>query len=104
MDLGNLEDIIFLQNYDHSLRGGGDDKNIFEAFKMKNKKQDTYFNDKFISNLDKNELEKMAKKYKNEKDMNMYEYILKNKNKLSENEKLFSNEKLVRFIPFLFHK
>ena len=98
MDLGNLEDIIFLQNYDHSLRGGGDDKNIFEAFKMKNKKQDTYFNDKFISNLDKNELEKMGKKYKNEKDMNMYEYILKNKNKLSENEKLFSNEKLVKKI------
>ena len=94
-DLDNIEDIIFLKDIDNSLRGEYNIDN-FNAYKIRNQKEDAYFNDKYITNLTKNELEKIADKYKNQK--NMYEYILKNKNKLNDNDNFYSNEKLINKI------
>ena len=92
-DIGNFEDFIFVRNINVSL---GDDID-FESFKLKNKKETDIFNDKYVSNLTKNELDKLSNiTYKNEKNMN--EYILKQKRKCEQDVKLFTNENLINSI------
>ena len=44
---------IFLKDIDNSLRGEYN-IDIFNAYKIRNQKEDAYFNDKYITNLTKN--------------------------------------------------
>ena len=95
-NISNLEDIIFVKNVNIPLGGSEEDIN-FETFKMKNERETDEFNEKYISNLTKEELEKINNnKYKDNKSMN--DYLLKQKNKIKNDDKLFTNENLINNI------
>ena len=94
-NLSNIEDIIFLSNIDNSM-SGEDDKNdkknsCFEIYLNNNKKTSELFNSKYITNLNKKELEKIFDNYKEQGNMN--EYINKFINECNNDPDLFSNEK-----------
>ena len=94
-NLSNIEDIIFLSNTDNSM-SGEDDKNdkknsCFEIYLNNNKKTSELFNSKYITNLNKKELEKIFDNYKEQGNMN--EYINKFINECNNDPDLFSNEK-----------
>ena len=95
-NINNLEDLIFVKNINIPLGGNEEDINL-DVFKMNNKRQADEFNDKYVSNLTKEELEKIINnKYKDNK--NMRDYILKQKNKINNDDKLFTNENLINNI------
>ena len=95
-NINNLEDLIFVRNINIPL-GGNEEEINFDAFKMNNERETDQFNEKYVSNLDKNELEKINnKKYKDNK--NMSDYILKQRNKITNDDKLFTNENLINSI------
>ena len=95
-NINNLEDLIFVKNINIPLGGNEEDIN-FDVFKMNNKREADEFNDKYVSNLTKEELEKIINnKYKDNK--NMSDYILKQKTKINNDDKLFTNENLINNI------
>ena len=97
--IDNLEDIIFRENIDYSIKiedekEKNERKNSYiDAYEIRNEKKNSLFNEKYVSNLNKKELNKIANKYEKQNDMKIY---ISNYEKEFKNDiNLFSNEKLI---------
>ena len=93
----NLEDLIFLKNVEYSINGNDEQKkeefNYFDSFKLKNKRDIDLFNEKYVPNLTKKELNNFCNIYDNQ--IEMKEYLTKFIDESSNDNNLFSNENFI---------
>ncbi len=96
-DIDNLEDMLFFKNIDLSINGDDIKNNSYlNDFIVNNKNSYNLFNEKYVPNLDKKDLEKIVTKYENQQ--NMKDYLFKYINESNNEANLFYNEKLIEKI------
>ena len=98
----NIEDIIFIKDIDYEIniedeknKNNKNNKksNYLDAYQIRNEKQNDLFNEKYVSSLDKKQLENFLTKYENQNDMK--NYISNYVEECNNDTNLFSNEKLI---------
>ena len=93
-NIDNLEDMLFFKNIDLSINGDDIKNNsYFNDFIVNRQNSNNLFNEKYVQNLDKKELEKIVTKYENQ--LNMKDYLLKYINESNNEPRLFYNDKLI---------